>query len=253
MGNTKLEQQIADRQRALRRAVGEEMRRVREDEGLSRRAVSAAAGYHHSHLPRIEKGDRDASLDALAAHAAVLGHEVSVRIFPTTGPRVRDHLQVRMIEALLTVLHPRWHARLEVAVYRPVRGVIDIVLQDVETADLVAGEGHSVLATVERQLRWAGQKADSLPSATGWPWADLHEDPRVSRLLLLRSCPAMHELVRALPDTFRTAYPADTEAAVAALTTGQEPWPGATIIWADIDGAGTTILRGLPRALRARS
>jgi len=63
----------------------------------------------------------------------------------------------------------------------------------------------------------------------------------------------MHELVSTLPDTFRAAYPADTEAAVAALTAGREPWPGASMIWADIDGAGTTILRGLPRALRRTS
>ena len=150
---------------------------MREDQGLSLRAVSRAAGYHHSHLSRIETGERDGSLDALAAFAAMMGHEVSVRLFPGTGPRVRDHLQVRMIEALLASLHPRWHARLEVAVYRPVRGVIDVVLQDRETSDLVAGESHSVLATVERQVRWAGQKADSLPSAAGWPWADLHGIP----------------------------------------------------------------------------
>jgi transcriptional regulator with XRE-family HTH domain len=250
MGATKLEQQVADRQRELRRAVGEEMRRVREDEGLSLRSVSAAAGYHHSHLPRIEAGDRDGSLDALAAHATAMGHQVSLRLFPTTGPRVRDHVQVRMIEALLGSLHPRWHPRLEVPVYRPARGVIDVVIQDRETSALVAGEGHSVLATVERQLRWAALKSDSLPSASGWPWADVLEAPPVSRLLLLRSCRTMHELVRQIPETFRRAYPADTEAAVEALTSGTLAWPGDAVIWADVDGTATRILRGLPRALR---
>ena len=98
-----------------------------------------------------------------------------------------------MIEALLTALHPRWTPHLEVAVYRPVRGVIDVVLQDRDTLDLVAGEAHSLLHTVEGQLRWAGQKADSLASATGWPWADAVETPRTGRLLLLRSCSAMHD------------------------------------------------------------
>jgi transcriptional regulator with XRE-family HTH domain len=250
MGRTKLEQQVADRQRALRRAVGEELRRVREDEGLSLRSVSAAAGYHHSHLPRIETGDRDGSLDAVAAFAAAMGHQVSLRLFPTTGPRVRDHLQVRMIEALLAALHPRWVPRLEVPVYRPARGVIDVVLQDRATSDIVAGEGHSTLATVERQLRWAGQKADSLPSADGWPWARTVEPPRVSRFLLLRSTRAMHELVGGLPEVFRAAYPADPGEAYASLTGGEAGWPGAAILWVDIDGAATTILHGLPRALR---
>jgi transcriptional regulator with XRE-family HTH domain len=253
MGSTKFEQQVAGRQRLLRRAVGEELRRVREDEGLSLRAVSAAAGYHHSHLPRIEVGDRDGSLDALAAYAAAMGHDVSVRLFPATGPRVHDHIQVRMIEALLRTIHPRWIPRLEVPVYRPVRGVIDVVLQDREGPDVVAGEGHSALHAVERQLRWAAQKADSLPSAAGWPWSPVDEGPAVSRLLLLRSCRAMHELVDGLRQTFGAAYPSDSGEAYAALTGSSTRWPGPAIVWVDVDGAATTVLRGVPRALRTRA
>ena len=140
--------------------------------------------------------------------------------------------------------------RLEVAVYRPVRGVIDVVLQDRDTQDLVAGEAHSLLHTVEGQLRWAGQKADALPSATGWPWADAIEAPRTGRLLLLRSCSAMHALVEAVPRTFATAYPGDTEQAVAALTGPDGRWPGAAVAWVVIDGKNTRLLAGPPRALR---
>jgi transcriptional regulator with XRE-family HTH domain len=252
MGSTNLERRIADRQRDARRALGAELRRARLDANLSIRSVSAAAGLHHSHLPRIEIGKRSPSQDALVALATVMGRDVSIRLFESTTPQVRDRIQVRMIEALLAALHPRWAPRLEVAVHMPVRGVIDVVLQDMTTAALVAGEAHSVLHTVEGQLRWAGDKAGALSSAHGWPWVDTGEPPTVGRLLLLRSCAAMHELVMSLPATFAAAYPGDTEEAVAALTGSTTPWPGAAIVWVAIDGKNTRLLRGVPRLVAAR-
>jgi transcriptional regulator with XRE-family HTH domain len=252
MGSTMLERTIAERQRLLRRAVGEELHRARLDEGLSLRHVGAAAGFHASHLPRIEAGERQPSLDALVALAAAMGHEVSIRLYPGSGPRVRDHIQVRMIEALLAVLHPRWKARLEVAVYRPVRGVIDVVLQDRETGEVVAGEGHSMLHSVERQVRWAGQKADALSSARGWPWSDRPANPAVGRMLLLRSTATTRSLVQAVPVTFETAYPASTADAVEALTTSGRPWPGHAIVWVQVDGAATRLLAGPPRGIGTR-
>ena len=250
MGNSALERAIAERQRSLRRSLGEELRDVRLAGDLSMRAVSAAAGLHFSHLPRIEAGERLPSLDALVALSTAMGHDVSIRLFPSGGPRVRDRIQVRMIEALLAVLHPRWVARLEVAVYRPARGVIDVVLQDRESQDIVAGEGHSALHAVERQLRWAGEKADALPSARGWPWADTLEPPRGGRLLLLRSSVATRYLVRTVPQTFRVAYPASPEAAFGALTGSSARWPGAAMLWVEVDGTATRILEHAPHGLR---
>ena len=251
MGSTILERTIAERQRLLRRAVADELHRVRLDEGLSLRQVGAAAGLHPSHLPRLEAGERQPSLDSLVAVAAAMGHDVSIRLYPGTGPRVRDHIQVRMIEALLASLHPRWIARLEVAVYRPVRGVIDVVLQDRESGDVVAGEGHSVLHSVERQVRWAGQKADALASARGWLWSDRQDQPAIGRLLLLRSTAAMRSMVQAVPVTFETAYPARTKDAMDALTTSERPWPGHAIVWVQVDGAATRLLAGPPRGVRS--
>jgi transcriptional regulator with XRE-family HTH domain len=252
MGTTALQRVIAERQRLVRRALAEELRRVRLDEGLSQRRVSDAAGFHPSHLPRIETCERQASTDAMVAFAAAMGYDVSIRLFAAVGPRIRDHLQGRMIEALLAARHSRWSARLEVGVYHPVRGVIDVVLQDRESGDLVAGEGHSLLHTVERQLRWAGQKADALPSARGFPWADHPETPRISRLLLLPDTAAMRELVATLPAVFSAAYPAATEAAVEALTTGTGRWPGDAIVWVRLDGAATRLLADSPRGIRLR-
>jgi transcriptional regulator with XRE-family HTH domain len=249
MGRTALEQAIVDRQRAARARLGEELRRARLDAGLSIRAIAGAAHIDPSHLSRVERGIAAPSQDALVAIATAMGHRASIKLFPTDGPRVRDHLQLRMEEALIHDLHSRWVPRLEVAVYQPVRGVIDVVLQDRTTRDIVAGESHSLLTSVEHQLRWAGQKADSLPSAQGWPWADTLEPPRIGRLLLLRSSGPMHDLVRAAPLTFRAAYPADPAEAYAALTTGVVRWPGAAILWVTIDGTYSRLIAGQPRGL----
>lgn len=256
MGDTRLQHLVHARQRDLRRALATELGRVLAIQRVSLRALGAAIGVDPSHLSRVLAGDHAISHDALVAVATGLGYDVSVRLFESTGPHVRDRIQVSMIEALLVALHSRWAPRLEVAVYRPVRGVIDVVLQDREAPILVAGEGHSALSAVEQQVRWAGQKADSLDSARGWPWTEAADAPRVDRLLLLRSCATNHELVAALPATFRAAYPADTGHAVDALRGIGVPWPGSAIVWVRVDGAETRLMDEAPRsvalALRGR-
>jgi len=131
-----------------------------------------------------------------------------------------------------------------------VRGVIDLVLQDRDSWDLVAAEAHSQLKSVELLLRRAGEKADALPSATGYPWSPEPVAPTSGRLLLLRSTSATHELVRTLPATFRAAYPDSPETAVDALRGGSRPWPGSAIVWVHIDGAATRVLEGTPWAVR---
>lgn len=258
MGRTTFEQVIADRQRQHRRAIGEEIRVAREDAGLSIRAVARAAGIDPSHLSRVEAGDRGMSQDALVAVASAIGCRVSTKLFTTDGPRLRDHLQARMVEAVVGAAHRRWRPRLEVGVYRPVRGVIDLVLADVEHPDLVAGEAHSQLRSAEGQLRRAGEKADGLGAAAAWSWEEdgaaggvgTRDAPRLSRLLVPRSCRATHDLVRTLPHLFRAAYPADPAVAYAALTTSGPRWPGDAILWVTIHGAATKVIDGLPRSLR---
>ena len=251
MGDTRLQHLVRERQRDLRRALAVELRRVLAIRRISLRALGGAIGVDPSHLSKVLAGDTAISHDALVAVATGLGYDVSVRLFESTGPRVRDRIQSRMIEALLEALHPRWTPRLEVAVHRPVKGVIDVVLQDREAPVLVAGEGHSALAAVEGQIRWAGQKAEALESARGWPWARRSALPRVDRLLLLRSCAANHELVADLPATFRAAYPADTRDAVAALRLPGIAWPGSAIAWVRVDGVETRLMDEAPRAVAA--
>ena len=247
MADTAIERLSAARARALRRTVAAQLEDLREERGLSQREVAEAAGIDRSWLAKAEAGDANLTLHALAAIATVLGAEASLRLYAATGPRLRDHLQVRLLETLLAILDRRWVPRLEVPVYRPVRGVIDLVLIDRVAREVVSGEAHSELRRFERQLRWATEKTDALPSADGWPW--MEGEPRTSRILLLRSTAATRAVVRGAPHLFAAAYPGRAADAVAALTGATGTLPEAAIVWVDPRGPASRVLAGPPRGI----
>jgi hypothetical protein len=181
-------------------------------------------------LQQVEAGLREPSISVLAAVAEVLGADLSIRLYPNTGPIVRDHIQARIVEELLRIAHPRWRRFTEVPVYKPARGRIDVVLHDPQPAQVVASEVHSQVRRLEQQLGWARMKADSMPSTDFWRFAD---SPPVGQLLVVRSTPATRELARRFEATLRAAYPAPAAEVFAALT-GTDPWPGNGLLWADM-------------------
>jgi transcriptional regulator with XRE-family HTH domain len=238
------------RHRELAHAIGVDLRTLREDAGVTLSAAALAAGIDRSHLRRIERGERSGSLEALVTISTALGARLSVKPFPDTGPRIRDRHQVAMLEALLALLHPRWRRLLEVAVHRPARGYIDAVLTDPDARLAVAAEVQSDLRRFDQQLRWAADKAQSLPSAPSWSFIappDLRE-PVVSHLLVLRSTAATRDLACRFPKVFEAAYPARPADVHRALTT-DAPWPGSGILWARVEGGRATILPGPPRGV----
>lgn len=248
---TKLQLQ-ADRTAAERlRAVGGEIRRLREDAGLSKAAVAAVAGIDPSHLRLIEAGKRDPRTIVMTRIAMALGADVSTRLFPNGGPAIRDRFQARMVEAFLRTLPPRWSRSVEVAVRRPVGGVIDIVIGDPEACRVVSIEAQSELRRLEQQIRWAQSKSDALPSSNMWPFleASFEKPPSVSRILLLRSTTATRELARTFASTLASAYPADPIELQRALADPAAPWPGSGVIWVRVEGNEATILRGWPRGV----
>jgi transcriptional regulator with XRE-family HTH domain len=230
------------RLRDTRRRIGEDIRRMREDAGLSQAAVARAAGTSPAHLCRIELGGAQASLDVLLRIGAVLGADLSLRYFPNTGPLIRDRFQLPMSECLLGGLHARWRATPEFAIARPVRGIIDHVLEDRLSDDTVAGELQSELRRVEQQVRWSMEKASALAELPA------QAERRVSRLLVLRNTHAMREVARAAEETLRAAYPAPSADAIAALTS-DVPWPGPAIAWMRVDGGRAALLAGPPRGV----
>jgi len=237
------------RAQAQRRALGAEIRQLRLDAGISQRRLALAAGISQGFLCQIEDGEAEPSLSVLWAIAHALGAELSVRLFPNTGPAIQDRHQARMIEALLSASHTSWKRLVEVPVSFPARGSIDAVL--VRGVDVIALEAESSLRRLEQQIRRHEDKASSLPSAELWRFAVDPDGPapRVHRLLLLRSTHATRETTRAFAATMAAAYPtraADLHAALAGPVT---PWPGSGILWVDVSGESARILDRPPRGV----
>ena len=146
-----------------------------------------------------------------------------------------------MLEALLGVVHRRWDTHTEVAVRRPSRGWIDIVLHELHERVLVAAEVQSELRRLEQLVRWSGEKAASLPSRDGW--ARLDEEPRTSQLLLVCRTRTTRAVAAEFARQLRVAFPAHPDDALAALT-GTAPWPGAALVWAIVDGRDGHLIAG---------
>ena len=234
----------------IRRAIGTELRRLREDAGLSLRDVAHAAHIAPSHLSAVERGVAEPSLAVLAAITGILGADVSVRIYPGVGPRIRDHLQAPIVEALLRAAHPSWKRIVEVAVRQPVRGVIDVVLARPGTL-VVSAEVHSEIRRLEQQMRWASAKTDALPSSDAWSMLKAGS-ARVSvePLLVLRNTRTNRELVTRFEETLRAHYPASTQAVLCALGDPDRIYPGAALLWAEVTAGHARLLDSPPRGVR---
>lgn len=226
---------IGRRSRTLRIRIGAEVKNLREDAGLSIRRLAAAAGIDDGYLSQVERGIREPSLTVLVAVATALGGEASVRLYSGTGPRLRDPIQARIVEEVLRIADPRWQGYVEVPVHRPARGVIDVVLRQRDEAVFLAIEVHSELRRLEQQIRWATEKAESLPSADLWPRDGLLT-PAIHRVLILRRTRTNRELADRFMAILRTAYPSPAVEAYQALIGAGSPWPGSTFLWARVEG-----------------
>jgi transcriptional regulator with XRE-family HTH domain len=221
--------------------LAEEIRRYREDAGLSRRAVAVAAGVDPAFLGRIEDRSERPSPETLVRIGLVLGADFSAHLYPNTGPTIRDRFAAPMLELLLGQLHPRWRPFTEVPVHRPSRGWIDVVLHEPRERIAVAGELQSELRRLEQLIRWQATKAESIPSWEGWQ--HLGEAPAISRLLLVRRTRATRTIASDFAAQLRVAYQAHPDDAVASLT-GTAPWPGAALVWLAIDARGSRLVGG---------
>jgi transcriptional regulator with XRE-family HTH domain len=233
--------------RAGAQARGEPDPRTADGRGSEPPEAREAAGIDPGYIAQIEAGLREPSISVLCAMADALGADVSVRLFPNTGSRIRDHIQAVIGEELLRIAHPRWRRLPEVGVYRPARGRVDLVLLDPSQPLAVATEVHSQVRRLEQQVGWAQLKSESLPSADFWRFESA--EPAVSRLLVLRSTRATRDAAARFEETLRAAYPAPATDVFAALK-GEAPWPGAGLLWADVTGATVRILERPPRGVR---
>jgi len=246
-GSRKRPRSIAGRRAArIRGQLGAQIRDLRTDAGASLRALAEQAGVEFGYLAQVERGVREPSISALSAIAMALGADLSIRMYPNTGPRIRDHIQAAIVEELLRVAHPRWRRFTEVPVYRPARGRIDAVLHDPSAAIVVTTEVHSLVRRLEQQLGWARLKAESLPSADFWRHVD--REPAVSQLLVLRSTRANRDVAHRFAETLRAAYPAQAAAVFGAIV-GDTPWPGPGVLWASAEHDTVRLLDRPPRGV----
>jgi len=141
-----------------------------------------------------------------------------------------------MLDVLIDGLDERWRPTPEVAVHRPVRGVIDLVLET-DQPPLITCEAQSELRRLEQQLRWARAKADALAQARG---------QAVSLLLLLRSTRRTRAIVAEYSALMQAAYPASAADAYAALT-GDAAWPGDALLWCTVEQGQARVLAQPPR------
>ena len=223
------------------RTLAEDIERICADAGVSRAALARAADVDAGFLARIFAGSVRPSIDTYARLTTALNADLSARIYPNTGPAIRDRYQARMLETLLAGLHPRWRAFIEVAVRRPARGSIDAALHDARARVMLATEIQSELRRIEQLVRWSGDKAASLPSWQGWP--ELGDEPAVSQLLVVRRTRSTRAVAAEFERQLRIAYPAHPDDALAALS-GTAAWPGAAMIWAVLDGSETRLVAG---------
>jgi transcriptional regulator with XRE-family HTH domain len=232
MANAKFIAEATRRATRIHRALGEDLQRLRQDAGVSRTGLAAGAGVDLAYLCRIEDGRERPTIDAYVRLAAALGADLSARLYPNTGPAIRDRHQARILEGLIEQAHPRWRPYPEVAVRHPSRGWIDALLHDARAETAVATEIQSDLRRLEQLLRWFPEKVASLPSWEGW--AQLGAVATTSQLLIVRSTKATRAIGREFQRQLAAAYPAHPADAIAALT-GTAPWPGAALIWAEIE------------------
>lgn len=244
---TAIERVAARQAHDIRGRLGSELRTAREDAGISLSRLAGRCGMSKGQLHRIEAGTSQPAWEVPARLRAALGRRVSLALYPDGEPLVRDHISAAMNEALLRVRHDRWRPRLEVAVYRPVRGSIDLVLEDPADVHVVACEARSDLRRIEQELRWFRAKADALPAAREVE-TDGRPPRRVDRLLLLRSTQRTRTIVSRYRELIGSAYPAVAQRAYSSLV-GNVPWPGDGIVWCRFETGHATILDRPPRGI----
>lgn len=73
---------------------------------MSIRRLAQEASIDAGYLSQLLAGSRSPSTAVLVALTTVLGADLSVRVYPTTGPTVRDAIQARIGEELLRIAAP---------------------------------------------------------------------------------------------------------------------------------------------------
>jgi transcriptional regulator with XRE-family HTH domain len=202
------------RGRGLARDLGIELRDARLAAGLSQRRVAISAGLDQSRVSRTERmNGATVRVDELAAHAAVLGLRLSLKLYPDGSP-VRDAGQLRLLERFRSRLAPTFRWRSEA----PVSGAGDLRAWDVR----LDGPGS---VGVDAETRLHDLQALQRRCETK------HRDSGVERLVLLVARSRHNRRVLAEHrEALRSTFPADTPEVLAALRQGRLPGSNGIVV-----------------------
>ena len=225
---------IRDGERALRRQsmrAAEELRTLRMRAGVSQAAVAAAVGASRSVISRLEQGNPGVALRTRFLVAAVLGADLRLTAFDGSGALIRDAVQARIIERLLSSCHRRWRPTIEAAIPGPGRRSIDLRLDGPTETVLI--EVETRVGGLEEIIRELHAKRQSVLEAAVAPLGR-----PIHVVLALPSTRHHRSIVRDHPEIIRAAFPSRSLDLRRALGHGSVAWPGDGILWIRREAVG---------------
>jgi len=175
-------------------------------------------------ISRIERGAVAPDLRSMARLARGVGQNLSVRLYPADGIRLRDSGQLGLADVIRSAAHPSWRVSLEVPVAPPPdRRAADMVLGGAD--DVVHVEIERGLRDVQAQLRAAQLKRVALAERLGC---------RVSLVLAVPDSAAARQAIAPHAGVLRTALPVTSRAAWAAIRSGAS-LNGDALLWVRAD------------------
>lgn len=199
---------------------GQEVRDARRAAGLTQGRLASRAGISQPMISRIERGALAPDLRSMALLARGVGQQLSVRLYPADGIRLRDSGQLGLAEVIRAAAHPSWRVSLEVPVApRPDRRAADMVLAGADAVVLV--EIERGLRDLQAQLRAAQLKRVALAERLG---------RQVRLVLAIPDSAAARQAVAPHTAVLRSAMPVTSRAAWAAIRSGA-PLNGDALLW----------------------
>ncbi len=141
--------------------LGTELRIARLTAGLTQSQLAAMAGVSQPFVSLVERGRRRADLSTACALASGAGHDLSLKLFPTATPSLRDSGQLSLVESIARRAHPSWRIRMEEPVGRGDRRCADLLL--IGPDEVIHVEVERWLVDFQAQLRAAQLKREALP------------------------------------------------------------------------------------------
>lgn len=146
--------------------LARELVAARASSGLTQRQLARRAKVSQSFVSQVERAHKVPSLIVIRRLASATGHDLSIRLFPADGVRLRDSGQLRVAELIRGALHTAARVRLEVPVaHPPDRRAADMVLQT--TTEVVQVEIERALMDFQAQLRGAQLKRAAMADQLG--------------------------------------------------------------------------------------